>query len=223
MSINPVEYPVLDVIANRRSPYRFLAQEVEQEKILCCLEAARWAASCFNAQPWSWILARRQDSEAFGRMVGCLMEANQPWAANAGALLLSVTRPTFEYNGKPNRMALHDLGRSNESRLLIDDFISLADGNAHWGVARLYAWTGNADAAFDALDRAATGMQRWVEGRQVRWNLQGIARAARDPVFQRLHEDARWQDFILRNGIAEQQLEDIGLTLEAALLVDDAR
>lgn len=112
MSVNPTDHSVLEAIANRWSPYRFQPQEVEDEKLTRCLEAARWAASSFNDQPWSWIVAQRQDSEAFQRMLGCLMEANQGWAANAGALILTVTRPSFAYNNKPNRVALHDLGQA---------------------------------------------------------------------------------------------------------------
>ncbi len=112
MSVNPVEQPVLDAIANRWSPYRFEAKEVEEEKLLCILEAARWAASSFNDQPWSWIIARRQDRDEFQRMIGCLMEANRTWASQAGALVVTVIRHSFEYNGKPNRVALHDLGQA---------------------------------------------------------------------------------------------------------------
>jgi nitroreductase len=112
MSVNPVEQPVLDAIANRWSPYRFEAKEVEEEKLLRMLEAARWAASSFNDQPWSWIIARRQDHDDFQRMIGCLMEANRAWASQAGALMITVIRQSFEYNGKPNRVALHDLGQA---------------------------------------------------------------------------------------------------------------
>mgnify|MGYP001815251928 FL=1 len=112
MSVNPVEQPVLDAIANRWSPYRFEAKEVEDEKLLCLLEAARWAASSFNDQPWSWIIARRQDHDDFQRMLGCLMEANRAWASQAGALIVTVIRNSFEYNGKPNRVALHDVGQA---------------------------------------------------------------------------------------------------------------
>lgn len=112
MSVNPVEQPVLDAIANRWSPYRFEAKEVEEEKLLRMLEAARWAASSFNDQPWSWIIARRQDEDDFQRMIGCLLEANRAWASQAGALMITVIRQSFEYNGKPNRVALHDLGQA---------------------------------------------------------------------------------------------------------------
>lgn len=112
MSINPVEHPVLDAIADRWSPYRFQPKEIAEEALLQCLEAARWAASSFNDQPWFWILARRQDAAEFDRMIGCLLEANQPWASQAGALILTVSRSSFAYNGKPNRVALHDLGQA---------------------------------------------------------------------------------------------------------------
>lgn len=110
MAVNPTEHPVLEVIRDRWSPYRFDGRSVEDEKLVQCFEAARWSASSFNDQPWSWIVARRQDTGAFDRMIGCLMEANQGWASKAGVLVLTVTRSTFAYNGKPNRVALHDLG-----------------------------------------------------------------------------------------------------------------
>ena len=112
MPTNPTDHPVLDVIANRWSPYRFEPREIEEEKLLQCLEAARWAASSFNDQPWYWLIARRQEGEEFERMVGCLMEPNQGWAKSASALVLTVTRSSFAYNGKPNRVALHDLGQA---------------------------------------------------------------------------------------------------------------
>lgn len=112
MSLNPVEHPVLESIANRWSPYRFEPRAVEPEKLRQCFEAARWAASSFNEQPWSFIVARRQDEAEFERMAGCLMEANQTWAKQAGVLVLTATRSNFQKNGKPNRVALHDLGQA---------------------------------------------------------------------------------------------------------------
>ncbi len=112
MPINPTQHPVLDSIQQRWSPYRFDSKPVEDAKILRCMEAARWAASSYNDQPWSWMVARRQDTEAFEKMVGCLLEANQAWAKNAGVLMISVIRTAFRSNGKPNRVALHDLGQA---------------------------------------------------------------------------------------------------------------
>jgi nitroreductase len=112
MPKNHPEHSIMETFVHRWSPYRFEPREVEDEKILGCLEAARWAASSFNDQPWSWIVARRQDGQAFAQMLGCLLEANQSWAKEAGVLLLTVSRNTFRRGGKPNRVALHDLGQA---------------------------------------------------------------------------------------------------------------
>jgi nitroreductase len=112
MKVNPTHQPVLDSIGKRYSPYRFEDRPVEDDKILSCLEAARWASSSFNEQPWSWIVAKRQDSDAFAAMVGCLIEPNQAWASTASVLLISVIRTTFRHNSQPNRVALHDLGQA---------------------------------------------------------------------------------------------------------------
>jgi len=110
--VNPVEKSVFESIQKRWSPYRFEARPVEDEKITSLLEAARWAASSFNDQPWSWVIARRQETAAFETMLGCLAEANRAWAGRAGVLMITVTRSCFRYNNQPNRVALHDLGQA---------------------------------------------------------------------------------------------------------------
>ncbi|MCC6579691.1 MAG: nitroreductase family protein [Phycisphaeraceae bacterium] len=104
------DHPVLDVIAQRYSPYAYEPRGVEPAKLLSCLEAARWAASSYNEQPWRFIVARREDAKEFARMVDCLLEANQAWAKQAGVLMLTVTSRTFSRNGKPNRVCEHDVG-----------------------------------------------------------------------------------------------------------------
>jgi len=104
------DYPILPVLAERYSPYAFQPRIVEREKLLSCLEAARWAASSFNEQPWRFFLATREDEGAFETMLGCLVEANRAWAKNAGALVITATRRTFTKNDKPNRVCEHDLG-----------------------------------------------------------------------------------------------------------------
>lgn len=104
------DHPILDLLANRWSPYGFDPRPVEEEKLLSCLEAARWAPSSYNEQPWSFLLARRGDADEFRQMLECLVEANQAWARHAGVLLLTVAARQFARNGKPNRMAEHDVG-----------------------------------------------------------------------------------------------------------------
>ena len=104
------DHPIHPLLAERWSPYVFDPRPVEPEKLRSCLEAARWAASSYNEQPWFFLLATRDDEEEFPRMLGCLVEANQEWAQDAGALLITVVKRRFERNQKPNRVAEHDLG-----------------------------------------------------------------------------------------------------------------
>jgi len=70
------DHPILDLLADRWSPYSYDPISVEEEKLLSCLEAARWAASSYNEQPWSFILAKREDEAEFQRLLSCLVEAN---------------------------------------------------------------------------------------------------------------------------------------------------
>jgi nitroreductase len=80
------------------------------ESLASLLEAARWAPSCFNDQPWFFLVARRQNTEEFARMLECLVEGNRTWAQNASVLMITAARTTFQRNDKPNRFAAHDLG-----------------------------------------------------------------------------------------------------------------
>ena len=104
------EYPILEAIKRRWSPYTFADRPVEREKILSLLEAARWSASAFNEQPWRFILVTKDQPQAYSKALGCLVEANQGWAKQAPVLILTVTRTTFTRNNKPNRVHQHDLG-----------------------------------------------------------------------------------------------------------------
>ncbi len=104
------DHPVLAAIAQRYSPYAFDPRPVEREKLLSCLEAARWAASSFNEQPWSYILTVREDQTAFKTMLGCLVEANQAWAKYAGVLIITTVKRRFAKNNNPNRVCEHDVG-----------------------------------------------------------------------------------------------------------------
>jgi nitroreductase len=103
-------YPVHDLIARRWSPRALEPRPVPAGQIRSLLEAARWAASSFNEQPWSFLVARREDAAEFERMLACLVPANQAWAKNAGVLMLTVAKRTFTRNDRPNRVALHDIG-----------------------------------------------------------------------------------------------------------------
>jgi nitroreductase len=104
------DHPIHELITQRWSPYAFSDQDVSDQDLCSLFEAARWAASSYNEQPWSYIVAKKTDTEEFKQMLSCLVEANQAWAEAAPVLAIGCTRLVFERNGKPNAVAVHDLG-----------------------------------------------------------------------------------------------------------------
>jgi nitroreductase len=104
------DYSVNDLITSRWSPYSFADKSVSDEDLQSLFEAARWAPSSFNEQPWSYIVAKKEDADEFQRLLSCLVEVNQVWAKSASALALGITKLNFTRNDTPNRAAHHDLG-----------------------------------------------------------------------------------------------------------------
>ena len=102
-------YPIHDLIATRWSPRAYAPTPVAAEELRLLFEAARWAASGGNGQPWSFIVAGQDDPETFARLVGCLNEGNVPWASQAPVLGLVVAQ-TVRDNGRANRTAFYDAG-----------------------------------------------------------------------------------------------------------------
>lgn len=93
--------PVDAAILERWSPRAFSPREVEPEKLDAIFEAARWAASSYNEQPWRFLLAR--SSEDRKKFVDFLLPANQVWAKDAPILLVVLAKKTFSHNGQPNK------------------------------------------------------------------------------------------------------------------------
>ncbi len=106
----PVDPAVHDLVRQRWSPRTFADRGLEPEALRSLFEAAQWAPSAFNEQPWAFIVATRDLPEAFERLLGCLVPGNQSWAKQAPVLMLTAAKLAFERNGKPNRHAFHDLG-----------------------------------------------------------------------------------------------------------------
>jgi nitroreductase len=101
-----------ELLARRWSPRTFSARPVEPEKLAQLFEAARWAPSCYNAQPWNFIVATREDAEGYNRLLSTLVDANRQWAAQAPVLILAVAKLDFNHVARPNRHALYDLGQA---------------------------------------------------------------------------------------------------------------
>lgn len=106
-------HPIHPLIQHRWSPRAFAEQTVEPEKLLSLLEAARWAASGGNGQPWHFIVGAR-GTATHGKLVEALREGNLPWAAQTPVLMLTVAKTMTgsgqPNGGQPNRHALYDVG-----------------------------------------------------------------------------------------------------------------
>lgn len=108
--IADTDHPIHALVASRWSPYAFADRDVPTEDLRALFEAARWAPSSYNEQPWSYLVAQRSDAEGFEKLLSCLVEGNQAWAKRAAVLALGITRERFTRNDKPNAAAVHDLG-----------------------------------------------------------------------------------------------------------------
>jgi nitroreductase len=107
------ESPVLDVIQSRRSRRAYADKPVESEKINALFEAARWAPSSVNEQPWLYLYATKDQPELWSKIFDTLNEGNKVWARNAPLLIVSLARKKFIRNDMPNLSARYDLGGAN--------------------------------------------------------------------------------------------------------------
>lgn len=112
---NPTDHPIHPLLASRWSPYSFdPAKSVDANTLRRVFEAARWSMSSYNAQPWRYIVANRSADEAlWNNVLEVLLAGNRPWAEYAPVLAIGLVIPNFEYNGKPNSAAFHDLGAAS--------------------------------------------------------------------------------------------------------------
>lgn len=116
-----------EIIANRWSPRAFDAHRVvSQNKILSLLEAARWAPSCFNDQPWRYIVFdKSKDETAWENALTILAEKNQLWAKNAPLLILAIAANNFSHNGNANRWSHYDTGAATLNLVLQAESVGL--------------------------------------------------------------------------------------------------
>jgi nitroreductase len=109
----PSDFPVHELIRERWSPRAFTDKPIPQDVLRSIFEAARWAPSSNNEQPWAYIVATNGDKENFEKMLSVLVEFNAGWAKRAPVLALAVARLTFAKNNTPNRNALYDTGAAS--------------------------------------------------------------------------------------------------------------
>lgn len=149
------DYPIHELLGKRWSPYAFDNRPVPEADLRSLFEAARWAPSSYNEQPWSYIVATRDDPEQFQLLLSCLVDGNQVWAKAAPVLALGVVSLRFARNAKGNRAAVHDLGLAAGNLVLeatarglsVHQMIGILPDRAReiYGIPEGYeAWTGMA-------------------------------------------------------------------------------
>jgi nitroreductase len=106
----PSDYPVHELILERWSPRAFADKPVPQNVLRSIFEAARWAPSSNNEQPWAYIVATGDDKDSFEKISSVLMEFNAKWARSAPVLAIAVAELAFAKNNAPNRNAQYDTG-----------------------------------------------------------------------------------------------------------------
>ena len=106
----PTEYPVHEFIRERWSPRAFAEKAIAPADLRSLFEAARWAPSSSNEQPWAFIVATRDDKENFTKALQPLVEFNANWAKHAYVLGFALSELAFAKNNAPNRNAQYDTG-----------------------------------------------------------------------------------------------------------------
>jgi len=110
-------YPINPLILNRWSSRAMTGEEVDYEEIMSLFEAARWAPSSYNNQPWRFIYAKR-NTQHWERLFNLLADGNKVWAKNSALLIVVISRKNFEHNEKPARTHQFDAGSAWENLAL---------------------------------------------------------------------------------------------------------
>ncbi len=107
-----------ELIDERWSPRAFSEVEPPADVLRALFEAANSSASCFNEQPWRFLVARKSNPAQWERVLGILAEKNQQWAQSAPVLGFSAGKKTFTHNGSPNRFGIHDAGMALSTMMM---------------------------------------------------------------------------------------------------------
>ncbi len=109
MENRKVNYPINPIIKNRWSPRSMTGEEMSDEELMPLFEAARFAPSSYNGQPWKFLYAKKNTS-SWDTFFDLMIDFNKSWTKNAAALVVVVSRTLFEHNNKPERTHSFDTG-----------------------------------------------------------------------------------------------------------------
>lgn len=106
------------LIKERYSPVVFLDKEIDEQLLMQLFEAARWAPSAFNEQPWRFLYCSKKDKERYEKLFSCLVDGNKEWAKTAPALMLVLAKKNFSHHNKPNSFHQFDTGMAVENFII---------------------------------------------------------------------------------------------------------
>ena len=169
-------FPIHALLAQRWSPRALSTRSLSASQVGSLFEAARWAPSSYNEQPWIFLAATDQDPAGHAKLAACLVDGNA-WARTAPLLVLAVTKLAFARNASPNRHAHHDLGLAVEN-LLLEAFAQglVSHAMAGFDAARARKEL-NIPEGFEPLTMIAVGYQGEME--RLPENLRASEQAAR--------------------------------------------
>lgn len=104
-------YSLTEILKKRWSPRGYSDRPVSDEQIAALLEAARWAPSANNEQPWRFVIGKNGD-EKFGKMLGAMSDWNKRWVQHVPVLVLNLAKKEFSYKEEVNPTAEYDLGQA---------------------------------------------------------------------------------------------------------------
>ena len=188
----PNDHPIEEIIRRRWSPRAFSNRAVEPEKLKSLFEAARWAPSSFNEQPWSYIIATSDKPDEYAQMLSCLTEKNQQWARLAPVLMVAVAKLNFDKTGKPNRHAFHDVGLATGTMLVQATALGLfVHQMAGFSIERVRETYGLPEG-FEPVAAIAVGYPADPEALPEPFREQEVAPRRRKPISDFVFE-AKWE------------------------------
>jgi nitroreductase len=106
------------LILQRYSPIAFSNKDISESDLNQFMEAARWAPSAFNEQPWRFLLAPKSDRTRYQKLLECLFDGNKVWAASAPVLMLVYAKRDFSHNANPNNFHMYDSGMAMQNFII---------------------------------------------------------------------------------------------------------
>jgi len=112
--VRRADHPIDKLFLDRWSPRAMSGEEVSEKELMVLFEAARWAPSSYNNQPWRMLYARR-NTPHWNLFFDLLGDFNKGWVKNAAAMVLFISKTTFDHNGEPSETHSFDTGSAWEN------------------------------------------------------------------------------------------------------------